>query len=93
MLAPRDRAMPITPETELYDDLGMYGDVLAFDLVWWANHEFGVEPNLRISDYAPGECPSFFRLLAKLARRPKGYYRSLKVRDVVTAIETKRWPK
>jgi hypothetical protein len=27
------RRIPITPETELYRDLGMYVDALAFDLV------------------------------------------------------------
>jgi hypothetical protein len=33
-----------------------------------------------------------FRLLAKLVGKKERQYKSLKVRDVVTAIETKRWP-
>jgi hypothetical protein len=92
MLPPRNRAVPITPQTELYRDLGMYGDALAFDLVLWAQREFGVEGSFRLTDYAPGEMPSLFRLLAKLSGKKNRQYKSLKVRDVVTAIETKRWP-
>jgi hypothetical protein len=89
----RFRAGGITPETELYGDLGIYGDDI-FELVLWTHREFGVEPNLRIAEYAPGEWP-FVRLcraLAKLIGRKERKYKSLKVRDVVTAIETKRWP-
>ena len=90
----RHRTMLITSETELYRDLRMYGDALFFDLVLWAKREFGVEANLRIGDYGPGEWPHLrlFRLLAKLVGKKERQYKSLKVRDVITAIETKRWP-
>jgi len=91
MLPPRKRAVPITPETELYRDLGICGDVLAFDVVFWAHREFGVDGSLRLTDYAPGEMPTFCGLVTKLASRNKEQYKSLTVRDVVTAIETKRW--
>ena len=87
-------AMSITADTELYRDLGMYGDDLAFDLVQWAQREFGVAGHFRLSDYAPGEQPfrSAWKLLGKLIGRNERQYKSLTVRDVVTAIETKRWP-
>jgi hypothetical protein len=90
----RRRAIPITSETELYRDLRMYGDDLVFELVLWAKREFDVEPNLRVADYGPGEglLLHFFRLMAKLVGREERQYKSLKVRDVVTAIERKRWP-
>jgi hypothetical protein len=72
----------------------MYGDDLAFELVFWANREFGVEPNLRISDYGPSERPfvQVAQILRKLVGRSERQYKSLKVSDVLTAIETKRWP-
>jgi hypothetical protein len=90
----RHRAILITSETELYRDLRMYGDVLFFDLALWAERKFGVEPNLRVGDYGPGEWPfgHLFRLLARLVGKKEQKYKSLKVRDVITAIETKRWP-
>jgi hypothetical protein len=90
----RRPAISITSETELYRDLRMYGDVLAFDLVLWAKREFDVEPNLRIGDYGPGESPflRLFRRVAKLMGAKERQYKSLKVRDVVAAIEAKRWP-
>ena len=94
MLPPRKRTIPITPDTELYGDLGFYGDALVFDVIFWAHREFGVEwGNFRLDDYAPGEMP-ILRPLAKLVGRMKrkGFYKSLKVRDLVSAIETKRWP-
>jgi hypothetical protein len=90
----RQRRIVITPDTELYRDLGMYGDVLVFDLVFWVQREFGVEGDFCLTDYAPGERPFFglFRLFAKLVGKSERPYKSFKVRDVVTAIETKRWP-
>ncbi len=91
LLPPRKLAIPITPETELYGDLGMYGDVIAFDVVLWASREFGVEGTFRLDDYARGEMPGLLRPLARFLGRKKGYYKNLKVSDVVRAIETKRW--
>jgi hypothetical protein len=92
MLPPRKRNMPITPETELYGDLGFYGDVLAFDVIGWASREFGIQGAFRLDDYARSEMPGFLRPLAKLIGRNRGSYKSLKVRDLVRAIESKRWP-
>src|SRR5262249_46782579 len=90
----RLRRITVTLETELYCDLGMYGDDLAFELVFWANREFGVAPNLRISDYGPSEgvFVPVARVLRKLMGRSERQYKSLKVSDVLTAIEAKRWP-
>jgi len=94
MLPPRKRSMPITPETELYRDLGMYGDALAFDVVVWAEREFGVVGGcFCVTDYAPGECPfrGLWWFLGKLTGRKERQYKSLTVRDVVAAIKAKRW--
>jgi hypothetical protein len=94
MLPPRERARPISPDTELYRDLGMYGDVIAFDVVLWATHEFGIQGQFRLTDYAPGESPFRFlwKPLAKLMGKKEPPYKSPTVRDIVTAIETKHWP-
>ena len=88
------RALPITPNTELYRDLGLYGDDLAFDLVLWARREFGVAGIFRLTDYAPGEMPfrTIWNLLRRIVGKTERQYKSLKVRDLVEAIETKRWP-
>jgi hypothetical protein len=94
ILSPRKRGMLIGPETELYRDLGIYGDDLAFDVVLWAQREFGVvEESLRFADYAPGEQPfrSIWRFLGKLTGKKECTYKSLTVRDIVAAIEAKRW--
>jgi acyl carrier protein len=92
MTAPQNRALAITEDTEIYDDLGIYGDEIV-DLVWWLEKEFGVECNINPFKYAPHEFPFFWawRLAQKvIGIRPQ--YKSLKVRDVVAAIEAKRWP-
>jgi hypothetical protein len=71
-------------------DLGLYGDDL-YELIIWIFREFGVEPNINIADFAPGE--SFlFRLPASWKRqRNRGRYGSLKIRDIISAIEAGRW--
>jgi hypothetical protein len=79
-------------DTEVYRDLGIYGDEIV-DLVWWVEKEFGVKSNLNPFRYAPHESPFFpvsraIRRLVGLERQ----YASLKVRDIVAAIEAKCWP-
>jgi Protein of unknown function (DUF1493) len=91
----RRRGISITPETELYRDLGMYGDDIAFDVILWATREFGIEGQFQLAEYAPGEMFLGLRLWRLLRRRTgtnESQYKSLTVRDIVTAIETKRWP-
>jgi hypothetical protein len=91
MTAPQNRAVPITEETEVYRDLGIYGDEIV-DLVWWLEREFGVKTNINPFRYAPREV-AFFGILRTI-RRSTGIepqYESLKVRDIVAAIEAKRW--
>ena len=88
-------AGPITSETEVYADLGLYGDDI-FELVLWMHKEFGVEPTHsdNVFVYAPTEMTFFGiresikRLLGISPRR----YKSLKVRDLVSVIEKKQWP-
>jgi len=92
MTAPQYRAVPITENTEIYRDLRIYGDEIV-DLVWWLEKEFGVKTNINPFRYAPHEVP-FFGVLRTI-RRVVGIepqYESLKVRDIITAIEAKRWP-
>jgi hypothetical protein len=88
---------PITYDTEVYHDLNIYGDALVFDLLLWLRDEFGVEPNLHIADYGPSEWHSLtlwwpWLALRRLWRRNEPKYKSLKVREIVAAVEAKRWP-
>lgn len=92
MSASQYRTSPITENTEVYGDLAIYGDEIV-SLVWWLEKEFGVETNINPFKFAPHESPLAFilRPIRKtLGLEPR--YRSLKVRDILTAIETKRWP-
>ncbi len=93
-LRPWARGGQLTPETNLYRDLGMYGDDLAFDVVIWATREFGVEGNFHLTRYAPAEhsFPWLRRTLRRLFGKKPPQYESLTVSDVVAAIEAKRWP-
>jgi hypothetical protein len=93
-LRPWARGGQITPGTELYRDLGMYGDDLFFDVVIWADREFGVEGSFHLTKYAPAEhsYPRLRQMLRKLLGMEPPQYKGLTVRDVVAAIEAKRWP-
>jgi hypothetical protein len=93
-LRPWAQGAAITPDTELYRDLGIYGDDLAFDIVLWATREFGMEGSFHLAKYAPGEQP-FHRLrgwVRELLGVKTRQFRSLTVRDLVAAIENRRWP-
>jgi hypothetical protein len=92
MLPRRNRAFPITADTEVYGDLRIYGDDIV-DLVWWLDKEFGLKTNINPFLYAPTEFP-FIQILRPI-RKAFGIerqYKSLKVRDIVAAIEAGRWP-
>lgn len=92
MTAPQYRAIPITEETEIYRDLGIYGDEIV-DLVWWLEKEFGVKTNVNPFRYALREGALVGML--KMIRKFMGFeaqYVSLKVRDILAVIEAKRWP-
>ena len=84
---------PITLETEVYYDLGLYGDDL-YELVMRLYREFGVGPELRLAEYGPREWPFHRcrRIIRKLLSRSEPQYTSLKVRDIVAAIEARGWP-
>ncbi len=86
---PKVRGLPIALDTELYRDLGLYGDDL-WELALWLNREFGVVGTFVTTRYGPSESP-----FARLRRRffPAGArYESLSVRDLLSAIEAKQWP-
>jgi hypothetical protein len=92
MTAPQRRPSPITEGTEVYCDLGIYGDDIV-ELIWWLEKEFGVTTNINPSRYAPGEMP--FSPIVRSIGKILGFetqYESLKVRDILAAIEAKRWP-
>jgi hypothetical protein len=92
MAAPQNRAASITEETEVYLDLGIYGDEIV-DLVWWLEKEFQVKTNIDPFRFAPREA-NFFGLRRAIRRMlgREAQYESLKVRDLIAAIEAKRWP-
>ena len=73
------RALPVTLDTALYDDLLMYGDVLIFDFILWVHREFGVGGIFHLNDYAPGETsfPVLSRLLRKFTSKKERQYKSL----------------
>jgi hypothetical protein len=92
MTAPQYRAASISEDTEVYGDLRIYGDEIV-SLVWWLEREFGVKTNINPFRFAPRELPFAFvlRLIGK-ALRLEPQYGSLKVRDILAAIEAKQWP-
>lgn len=92
MTAPQYRTNPINEETEIYRDLKIYGDEIV-ELVWWLEKEFGVATNINPFIYAPRE--GAFVGMLRMMRKIMGVemqYESLKVRDIIAAIEAKRWP-
>lgn len=78
----------ITPDTEIYNDLKIYGDVL-FDFLMWIEREFNVQITISGNDYAPPEMPFFriFKVLAGAKSSSNRGYKSLNVRDVVLVID------
>jgi hypothetical protein len=92
MTAPKNRGMTIVEDTEVYRDLGIYGDEIV-DLVWWLEKEFGVKPNVNPFRYAPREVPfswALRQISTIIGRVPR--YESLTVRDIIGAIQAGRWP-
>ncbi len=90
--SPRKRSSPISENTEIYADLGVYGDDLV-ELVWWLEKEFVVATKVNPFTYAPTE--GAFLGVIRAARKFAGVehrYESLTVRDVIAAIEAKHGP-
>jgi hypothetical protein len=88
---PDRRVSPITRDTEVYRDLGIYGDDV-FELVLWINREFGSMPPFELSRFAPGETSLLSRMVRKVLGLKESQYQSLTVGEVVAAIEGKSWP-
>ncbi len=65
-----------------------------FELVLWLNKEFGVQMNIDITQYAPTETPfpKVRQLVIRFFRGSEPSFKSLKVRDMIAAIEAKHWP-
>src|SRR5580700_7098433 len=82
---------PITDGTEIFYDLGIYGDDV-YELSLWVMKEFGVRPHVHLFNSAPGELmfqPLLWRWRQRAQRRP---YKSLTVGQVLDAIEAGHWP-
>lgn len=83
------RKIPITEDMEIFYDLRLYGDDL-YEFLVWVYKEFGVQFHINLKEYAPGETwlvPLFWR-----RETQSGRYKSLKVRDILDAIQVKHWP-
>jgi hypothetical protein len=81
-------SLPISPETEIYADLKIYGDDL-FEFLIWIRNQFGVQVTVAGGKYAPSEIP-FFKVVEAFKKTISGEthrYKSLRIRDVVQAIE------
>jgi hypothetical protein len=89
----QDDPVQITCDTELYYDLMIYGHDL-FELVSWLEREFAVPPDLNLSRYGPNEVPLFrpLQMVRRILGLQEPRYESLKVRDIIAAINAKRWP-
>ncbi|MBX9943181.1 MAG: hypothetical protein K2Y40_03805 [Reyranella sp.] len=86
------RGVSISPDTEVFRDLGIYGTEL-LELFLWINREFGIELKVDLSMYAPGES-QFGGLFQRIWIRLTGkqpHYRSLSVGRIVEAIEDRQW--
>lgn len=83
--------VPIGPETEIYEDLGIYGDDL-FEIVLWVHKTWRVDiSTMRLSDYAPNEGSwGLSRLFRKVLKLPSPY-RACTVSMLLSAIECGRW--
>jgi Protein of unknown function (DUF1493) len=83
----------ISPESQIYYDLRIYGDDF-FELVRWMHEEFGVQTMSGFENYAPLESP--FQFLAPAIRkflgRPEPRYCSLTVVDITNIITSGKWP-
>jgi hypothetical protein len=93
VVAPHYRKSPITDDTEVYYDLRLYGDDLYAFLVW-LGQKFGTDFHINLPEYAPSEriFPFWFRQRRERREREGRPYKSLKVRDILAAIEAGRWP-
>jgi hypothetical protein len=81
-------AASINLETEIYADLRIYGDDL-FEFLIWIDKEFGVQVFVAGGKYVPSETPFFgvAEAFKKTVRGGSHSYKSLKVRDIVQAID------
>ena len=88
-----DQVMPITLDTELFGDLRLHGHDL-WEFALWLQSEFGVQGSFWPNRYGPPETYSRFLMpaLRKLFGLRGPQYQSLSVRDVLLAIEARRWP-
>lgn len=92
--APKARGVPISTDTEIFYDLGIYGTDL-YELFVWISNKYGLEMRRDIADFGPGEGYLFGFLqgwIRRLSLREPRKYRSLKVSDLLSAISKGQWP-
>ena len=87
--AAKDRTKPITLDTEIYRDLGLHGFDL-WELALWLHGKFGVEGPFYPAWYGPPENGG--HLFRWLFGEKYDKYDSLTVRDLLAAIDSKKWP-
>jgi hypothetical protein len=90
-----NRRTAITDETEIYYDLGIYGDDV-YEFFVWLHDEFGVKfGKFRFKDYCRPEgslSPFLFRSWRERYERQHRRYKSLTVGSILSAIELGQFP-
>ena len=84
------KARRIQDDTEIYYDLGLFGDDLD-ELIEWLGTTFRIDfSSMDIREFGPEEPGDFVPRFGDrwLGRRP---YKSLKVCDLIQAIDSRRW--
>jgi len=90
----RTDLLQITDDTEIYYDLRLFGDDF-YEFICWLNNEFGGDFRVNFGEYGPreGMPPIFFRQWRERRERLRHRYKSLRVGDILTAVELGHWPK
>lgn len=86
----RRRSAPINDDTELYQDLAVYGDDL-YELIIWARDELGIKPDLILGKHAPGEGFTPLRRLLERSAWYRSRFQSLTIRDILQAAKRGHW--
>jgi hypothetical protein len=77
----------ITPETEVFYDLRIYGGDMD-DLFMWITNEYGIKFSNMRGRYAPGDADLFPFLFRLFKTRP---YKSLTVQKLLDTIASRAW--
>lgn len=83
----------IFESTEIYYDLGIFGDDF-FDLVMWLAREYQISTNINFLDYGPKEKNfSFSKIFGRFfPEKKEKSYKNLTIANILDVIEGKSWP-